>query len=118
MAIEFNKVKKDIKKQQLKNSVGEKAKKVLDWTSENKELAVGVVALASSGLSFGGRLIRKHMDKRNIMETKDLYCYDRSLGHYWKLRRELSNNEWLEIDRRKKDGERLADILEELKVLK
>ena len=49
---------------------------------------------------------------------KDLYCYDRSLGHYWRLRRELSNKEWLEIDQRKKNGERLADILDEMKVLK
>lgn len=51
-------------------------------------------------------------------ELKDLYCYDRSLGHYWRLRRELSNKEWLEIDQRKKNGERLADILDEMKVLK
>jgi len=49
---------------------------------------------------------------------KDLYCYDRSLGHYWKLRRELTNSEWVEIDQRKQNGERLADILDELKALK
>ena len=51
-------------------------------------------------------------------DLKDLYCYDRSLGHYWRLRRELTNAEWIEIDKRKNNGERLADILDELKVLK
>ena len=57
--------------------------------------------------------------KRAFKEkVKDLYCYDRSVGHYWKLRRELSNKEWLEIDQREKNGERLSDILSEMKVLK
>lgn len=51
-------------------------------------------------------------------DLKDLYCYDRSLGHYWKLRRELTNTEWVEIDKRKNNGERLSDILSEMKVLK
>ena len=51
-------------------------------------------------------------------ELHDLYCYDRSLGHYWRLKRELSNKEWLEIDKRKKEGERLADILADMRVLK
>ena len=49
---------------------------------------------------------------------KVLYFCDRTLGHYWKLRRELTNSEWVEIDQRKQNGERLADILDELKVLK
>ena len=63
-------------------------------------------------------MVSKRINLRKQEELKDLYCYDRSLGHYWRLRRELTNAEWLEIDRRKKNGERLADILEELKVLK
>ena len=56
------------------------------------------------------------MDKEK--KVKDLYCYDRSLGHYWALRRELTNAEWVLVDKRKANGERLADILDELKVLK
>ena len=51
-------------------------------------------------------------------QLKNDYCYDRSLGHYWKLRRELTNEEWIAIDKRKRNGERLGDILAELKVLK
>ena len=30
----------------------------------------------------------------------------------------IDNKEWLEIDQRKKNGERLSDILDEMKVLK
>jgi len=62
---------------------------------------------------------KREAKKRAFKEkAKDLYCYDRSVGHYWKLRRELSNKEWLEIDQREKNGERLSDILSEMKVLK
>ncbi len=62
---------------------------------------------------------KREAKKRAFKEkVKDLYCYDRSVGHYWKLRRELSNKEWLEIDQREKNGERLSDILSEMKVLK
>ena len=63
-------------------------------------------------------MVSKRINLRKQEELKDLYCYDRSLGHYWRLRRELSNKEWLEIDQRKKNGERLSDILAEMTVLK
>ena len=63
-------------------------------------------------------MVSKRINLRKQEELKDLYCYDRSLGHYWRLRRELSNKEWLEIDQRKKNGERLSDILAEMKVSK
>ena len=63
-------------------------------------------------------MVSKRINLRKQEVLKDLYCYDRSLGHYWRLRRELSNKEWLEIDQRKKNGERLSDILAEMKVLK
>ena len=64
------------------------------------------------------KVVGKYVNQHKQEDLKDLYCYDRSLGHYWKLRRELTNDEWLEIDKRKKNGERLSDILDELKVLK
>ena len=51
-------------------------------------------------------------------ELKEEYCYDRSLGHYWRLRRKISNDEWLEINRRKNEGESLGEILEQLRLLK
>ena len=62
-------------------------------------------------------MLSKHAALAKEQDLKDLYCYDRSLGHYWKLRRELTNDEWLEIDKRKKEGERLSDILDDMKVL-
>lgn len=64
----------------------------------------------------------KSVNRRAIVKTekesKENYCYDRSLGHYWELERKLSNSDWLEINKRRDCGEKLADILADMKVLK
>lgn len=92
-----------------------------EWLVENKELVILLVPVAVGGLRLannGVKAISKRVNLSKQEDIKNLYCYDRSLGHYWALRRELTNKEWLEIDLRKKNGERLSDILDELKVLK
>ena len=88
------------------------------WCKNNPEVVIGAV------ITIVGTLVPAAYKKRAKMKTlkkaeevKNLYCYDRSLGHYWKLRRELTNSEWAFIDKRKAAGERLADILADLNVL-
>lgn len=116
---------KEIRKQERKAKLREARLNLENWFYNNKELAL---ILIPAGIAAGGVLIkggckaingaiRAHNLKKEE-SIKNLYCYDRSLGHYWSLRRELTNAEWVEIDKRKKNGERLADILSELKVLK
>lgn len=100
----------------------EKLKKKIDsatnWCKENKETLLVVVPAIAAGVTglckIGGKLI----DANREHNHQNLTCYDRSLGHYWQLKRELRNDEWLAIEQRRKNGERLADILDELKVLK
>lgn len=90
----------------------------IKFCKEHKEVLIPLIPVF---IGVGGKIIgfvAKQITIHNQKEVKDLYCYDRSLGHYWKLRRELTNDEWVRIDKRKKDGERLADILDEMKVLK
>lgn len=89
-----------------------------NWVIRNKEMVLTLTPIAIGGITTVCKVVGKRVNLRKEEELKELYCYDRSLGHYWRLRRELSNKEWLEIDRRKKNGERLSDILAELKVLK
>lgn len=88
------------------------------WVDDNRQvLIVAVPAVATAvgtGIKVLGRRHNLHVEERN----KDRRCYDASLGHYWELNRKLSNKEWVAIDKRKKNGERLADILDELRVLK
>ena len=109
---------KAIKREEFKKKVVSKACKVKDFTvqhwSEILLISVPVIKLGTVAVKAIGK--RSNLNKEQ--DLKENYCYDRSLGHYWELRRKLSNQEWVEIYKRKKNGERLGDILQELKVLK
>ena len=114
-------MKKVFKRARFKNRV----QKVSKWVADNKVIVLtcgpALIGLATVIIRSGAGIIKagvNTMNVRNEKKVKDFYCYDRSLGHYWSLRRELSNREWVEIDNRKKNGERLADILKDLHVLK
>jgi hypothetical protein len=102
----------------LKEKIKEKLRKGKDWFNRNKDTIILLTPVAIGGITVLTRTVGKHVNLRKEESVKNLYCYDRSLGHYWALRRELSNKEWLAIDARKKAGERMADILDELRVLK
>lgn len=49
---------------------------------------------------------------------KNLYCYDRKLGHYWELKNALTNDQWLQVQSRMEAGEKLGTILDSMGVLK
>lgn len=114
-----------LKREQIKQKFEEKKlnfkwkfNRFTKWIVNNKEFVIIALPVVISGTKFVIRHLGTHRNLVKQEEIKNLYCYDRSLGHYWKLRRELTNDEWVYIDKRKKAGERLADILDELKVLK
>lgn len=109
---------KEAKRREQKKAFQRKVNDVKNAIYDNKELIMFVGPTIVGGMTFGIKNLNKHIKLRKEKDLKDLYCYDRSLGHYWRLRRELTNSEWVEIDKRKCNGERLADILDELKVLK
>ena len=87
---------------------------------DNPEKTLAITAVAGT-IGGAGAKIAKARHKSKVLseerELKELYVYDNRLGHYWKVRRRLTNNEWLEIDRRKRNGERMADILSDLRLL-
>lgn len=118
----MNKILIDFKREQMKREFKEKVNSKIqagkEWVVQNKDVLITLTPVVIGGLTTITKVVGKNVNLRKQESVKNLYCYDRSLGHYWSLRRELTNKEWLEIDRRKKNGERLADILEELKVLK
>lgn len=91
------------------------------WFVEDHKAQIAAVAAATpvvvGTIMQIARMVSQRDRLKKAKDLKELYCYDRSLGHYWKLRRELTNDEWLAIDARKRSGERLADILKELNVL-
>lgn len=91
------------------------------WFVEDHKAQIAAVAAATpvvvGTIMQIARMVSQQDRLKKAKDLKELYCYDRSLGHYWKLRRELTNDEWLAIDARKRSGERLADVLKELNVL-
>ena len=109
---------KEQKKVEFKEKVHSKIQDGKDWFIRNKEIIIPLIPVVIGGTATVVKVVGRHINLNKAESVKNLYCYDRSLGHYWKLKRELSNQEWLEIDARKKNGERLSDILSDLKVLK
>ena len=109
---------KEADKPTFKEKIKSKLKKGAAWCAKNKETLIALTPVVVGGISTITKVVGKHINLRKEETVKELYCYDRSLGHYWSLRRDLTNKEWLEIDERKKNGERLADILAGMKVLK
>lgn len=116
--IEIVDFKKEAKRRERKEKFNRKVKDAKNWVYNNKELIILFGPTLIGGVTASVKAVNKHVKLSKEKDLKDLYCYDRSLGHYWRLRRELTNSEWIEIDKRKNNGERLADILDELKVLK
>ena len=115
---DFKKESRKRKRQEFVENLKWKLNRAVIWADDNKEILIVVVPCIAGAAKLIAKTVNKSVNLRKEEQLKELYCYDRSLGHYWKLRRELTNDEWIEIDKRKKQGERLADILSELKVLK
>lgn len=118
----FEQLDKEMKKAQRKQKREKFFNDAKNWINNNTQvvLVLGPIVIGGvfSLVKMTTRGITKQIQLHKEDELKTLYCYDRSLGHYWKLRRKLKNSEWVQIDKRKANGERLADILEDLKVLK
>ena len=116
---------KAIQKEEKKRQKQAKRRQRKEWFERNlgtilavTPIAVGAVAtIAKTTTNMVKAANRKSMlDKEQ--ELKDLYCYDRSLGHYWQLKRKLTNSDWVKINKRRSEGDALADILADMNVLK
>lgn len=118
-------LEKTRRKEERRRKFRNGATKAINWTRDNMDLVVIFLPIAVGAVGFATKTgvgAVKDANRARLLKKeenlKNLYCYDRSLGHYWALRRKLTNAEWVEIDKRKAQGERLADILNEMKVLK
>lgn len=102
----------------MREKLKAKLDSTMNWCRENKDTLIVIVPATVAGITGLCKLGGKLIDASSQRAHQNLTCYDRSLGHYWQLKRELSNSEWVAIEQRRKNGERLADILSELNVLK
>ena len=110
--------RKDRHIQDIKEDLKKKFQTGKEWVVRNKEAIMIFTPIVVGGITAIAKIAVRQSHLKQEKDLKELYCYDRSLGHYWRLKRDLSNKEWVEMDQRKRNGERLADILDELRVLK
>lgn len=115
--VEIKDFDKEAKKRERKEKRKARANEFLAWCDNHMELLVVSAPIVLSGVVSLGKGMAKSHNLKKEQDLHDLYCYDKSLGHYWKLNRKLSNSDWVAIDQRKKNGERLADILVDLRAL-
>lgn len=101
-----------------KERINSKFQKGKEWVIKNKEMIILLTPVVIGAATMLIRVVGKNINLHKEESNKTKYCYDPSLGHYWSLKRKLTGKEWLEIDRRRSNGERLSEILESLKVLK
>lgn len=111
-------VTKEFKKAERKRKREEFLNKAKDFWEDNKQYIVIIVPAVGYGIGKVVKTIGRHHNLKQEERNKELYCWDASLGHYWKLRRPLKNDDWTFINRRKNAGESLGDILESMNVLK
>lgn len=116
---------KVINKEEIKTKIGQ-AKfrvrgaifKAKTWVEQNPEKAAIIASGAYAVAQYAGKAVIKDIRNNREATQLKLRCYDPSKGHYYYLKRELSNKEWLMIDKRRDAGEKLPDILEDMRVLK
>lgn len=115
MEISMNKIVEEAKRLYDKGKT--KVLEGIEWAKDHPQETVAITGAGAAIIGGVSKAIRKHEQVKLTTELKDLYVYDKKLGHYWKLRKPLSNNQWIVIQDRQKSGERLGDILASMKVL-
>lgn len=111
-------ITKEMKKAERKQKWRRRLQKAGEWWDDNKQYVVVGLPVAAGLLGKGIQVLGKRHNLKLEERNKDCRCYDPSLGHYWELKRKLTNDDWVKINRRKNSGEALGDILNELHVLK
>lgn len=104
----------------VKCAVKRGARTTYRWAMENKELAIAACPVIVSVVRGGTIIVSDMMRRGNIKKAETLktrFIYDRSAGHYWKLKKPLTQRQWMEISRRKDSGESMANILSSMRIL-
>ena len=91
-------------------------KALINWCTKNQEVVYVIVGAVSIGSSIYKKYFYKTAAEREL-EYQRKHIYDYSLGHHWTLRRELTANEMMEMEERKRNGESMGDILQRMRVL-
>lgn len=98
--------------QKGKEAVG----KCYTWVRDNKEDLMGLIPLVFGGIGVAKALKPTFGERER--DRKDNEYYDPCTGMRWRLKRKPTNSEWAELARRKRCGEAVEDILDDMRILK
>ena len=84
---------------------------------EHPVIAVTIISGLTGVANTAIRAISKSNSLKKEAELKSQYIWDASLGHHWRIKKPLSTNQMLELERRRGMGESIGKILDDLKVL-
>lgn len=108
----------ETKWEKFKRKAKEKFEVAKGWCIYHQEDLLVYIPIGLAGVAgickYVGRARRLNQEQK----LKDLYIYDRSMGRYVELRRKLRQKDLVEISRRRKNGERLTDILVAMKLVR
>lgn len=104
--------------QRFKDKIKEKIGDGKAWIYDHKQECIVLIPYLVIATKSICKMIIKVAGINRKEKMMKLTVYDRSEQHHWFLRRSLSNAEWYEVNMRRHMGERLGDILEDMKLLK
>lgn len=107
-------ISKDIKKAERKKKWEARKNKALEWWDENKQYVVIAVPIIGGVAKKAINVYSQHQK----VKAQELRLWDPVLGQHWQLRRKLTNNERMLIERYKGNGISIGEILFRMKVLK
>lgn len=94
-----------------------KCKATVDWCKEHSKETIAILVVGSGAISQTTKFINKQYTLNEMKRLKERSIYDRSNGHYYYMRRTPTTNEWLEIERRKKNKEPIGLILKDMNLV-
>lgn len=107
-----NKVKQKLN--DLKYKIKQKYYDVRDWAKNNKDEIIKALPVMLTILGTILKYSAKMLKRWNENKLHNRYIYDRSAGHYWYCKRNLTKRDYLEIERRRTNGEPYGVILKSL----
>ena len=115
--VDLNKFKFEEKKRKVIGKISDTYQKAKGWVVEHPAESVTVVTSIIGATSGLVKRADRKRDIKEVQKLKEEYIYDRSIGTYWKTRRPRTSAENLEIERRRRSGEPMGQILRDMRLL-
>lgn len=117
----IEKTVKEFKWEKFKMGVKTRYEKAKVWCRDHKEVLMVVVpAVLSGGVELTKAAIKAkdHREDRELEDRRLKSVYDRSAGMYLDTKRPLSNDDYRELQKRKRDGMTTGEALDDMGLLK